>query len=356
MLTLQQRISAFEKLGRFMAQHSQASPDKDLEKLNNYFLEGYFAALRDAGLFNHWFSTDNLQFALEEWASALSQENLEAWVQRYPKEVFNPQAPKTVAVIMAGNIPLVGFHDFLSVLLSGHRVLAKPSSDDEKIIPYLAQVLVAIEKDFAPHIKLADGVLKDFDAVIATGSSNSARYFENYFGKYPHIIRKNRSSVAVLTGNESEQELKNLGEDIFRYYGLGCRNVAKAYVPEDFDVNRIFKAIYGFKYVADNNKYSNNYDYNRAIYLMEKHAFLENGFFIIKEEEALHAPVAVLHTQVYKDLTTLEKDLQAKAEEIQCVATKAPLNLAAVELGQTQKPNLWDYADQVDTLQFLNSL
>ncbi len=356
MLNIQQRIKAFEKLGRFMSQHSEARSDEDLQELNRYFLEGYYAALNDAHLFNHWFSPDNLKYALDEWASALSQTNLEAWVSRYPSSFFEPDQPQTVAVIMAGNIPLVGFHDFLSVLMAGDRVLAKPSSDDEKIIPYLAQVLVAIEKEFAPKVQLADGHLKDFNAVIATGSSNSARYFDHYFGKYPHIIRKNRSSVAVLTGDESEEELQKLGEDIFRYFGLGCRNVSKAYLPKDFDTDRLFKAFYPFKDVADNKKYGNNYDYNRAIYLMEKHDFLENGFFIIKEDQRLHAPVAVLHTEHYQDLAVLEKDLASQAEEIQCIASQANLGIDTVPLGETQKPKLWDYADRVDTLVFLNAL
>jgi hypothetical protein len=356
MLNVQQRINALAKLGRFMAQHSQEDSSEDLKKLNKYFLEGYYSALQDAQLFNHWFSAENLKYAAQEWASALSQENLEAWVKRYPNDYFKPASPKTVAIIMAGNIPLVGFHDFLSVLLSGNKVLAKPSSDDEKLMPYLAQVLVAIEKDFAPYIQFADGQLKNFDAIIATGSDNSARYFDHYFGKYPHIIRKNRSSVAVLSGQESAAELEKLGDDIFTYFGLGCRNVSKVYLPKDYNINQLFEAFYKFKYVTDNNKYGNNYDYNRAIYLMEKHDFLDNGFFIIKEEERLHAPVAVLHTGKYEDLDALETSLQSQAEKIQCIASNHALNLPTVKLGQTQKPALWDYADNVDTLKFLRTL
>lgn len=356
MLQLEERIHALEKLGRFMSQYQDERADEDLKGLNAYFLEGYRAAIEDAQLFNHWFSEENLHHALEAWSENLSLEQLQKWVSRYPKEHLETGKPKRVAIIMAGNIPLVGFHDLISVLISGHRVLAKPSSDDEKLMPYLAQVLVAIDKRFASYLHFAEGKLQDFEAVIATGSNNSARYFEYYFGKYPHIIRKNRSSVALLTGEESEAELTALGEDIFRYFGLGCRNVAKAYVPHDFDLDRLFKALYPFASVAENNKYSNNYDYNRAIYLMEKQDFLENGFFIFKKAAALHAPVAVLHYEVYQDLERVTAQLESQANEIQCVVGKEDLPLETVNFGNSQKPALWDYADKVDLIEFLSSI
>lgn len=356
MLQLEERIHALEKLGRFMSQYKEERADEDLKGLNAYFLEGYRAAIAEAQLFNHWFSEENLHHALEAWSQNLSLEQLNKWCEGYSTDHFQPEQSLRIAIIMAGNIPLVGFHDLLCVLISGHKALAKPSSDDEKLMPYLAQVLVAIDKHFAPYLHFADGKLQDFDAVIATGSNNSARYFQQYFGKYPHIIRKNRSSVAVLSGAESEAELTALGEDIFRYFGLGCRNISKAYLHEDFDLDRLFKAILPFASVADNKKYGNNYDYNRAIYLMEKHDFQENGFFIIKESEQLHAPVAVLHYQRYTSLEEVSKELAEQDQEIQCLVGKDELPMETVNFGQSQKPALWDYADKVDVIEFLSSI
>jgi len=357
MLSLVQRIEALDKLGRFIGQYAEESPDEDLQKLNKHFLKEYRICIKDAELFNHWFSEDNLHFALQSWSEALSREQLEAWTIDYDSDFFeHDRSPKTVAIIMAGNIPLVGFHDLVSVLISGHKALIKPSSDDAKLIPFICQILVAIEREFAAHLQLADGQLRDFDAVIATGSNNSSRYFESYFGKYPHIIRKNRSSVAVLSGEEQKEELEALGEDIFRYFGLGCRNVSKAYLPENFEVQSLFEAFYKFNSIADNNKYANNYDYNRAIYLMEHHEFLDNGFFIIKESKDLHAPVSVLHYERYQDSEQLKTELQNQAQDLQCIVGNSALFDTMIPFGESQKPKLWDYADNVDTLAFLRSL
>ncbi len=355
MLDVGERISAFEKLGRFISQYEEDRNDSDLAKLNKYFLGEFREAITQAGIFNNWFTIENVHHALQQWSVALKRESLEEWVNGYSIDHFNNAGEKTVALIMAGNLPLVGFHDFLSVLMSGHKVLTKPSSDDDKLLPLLAQVLVAIEPRFAERITFADGFLRNFDAVIATGSNNSARYFEYYFGKYPHIIRKNRSSVAVLSGNENEEELEELGEDVFRYFGLGCRNVSKVYLPEGFDLNRLFKAFLKYKDVVENKKYGNNYDYNRAIYMMERQPFLENGFVIMKAEKALHAPVSVLHYENYRHLNEVEKELQQSDEQLQCVVSNGTV-AGAIPLGQAQQPRLWDYADKVDTIRFLRSV
>lgn len=351
-----ERIAAFDQLGRFMSQYKDARKDDNLEKLNDYFLDGFRESIKQAGLFNNWFTRENVEFALREWSEALTAENLKEWIGRYPDDHFQNDASKTIAIIMAGNIPLVGFHDFLSVLLSGQKVLVKPSSDDDKLLPFLAQVLVAIDKRFAERITFAEGKIREFDAVIATGSNNSARYFEYYFGKYPHVIRKNRSSVAVLDGNESEEELQKLGEDVFRYFGLGCRNTSKVYLPEGYDLDKLFGAFFPFKNVIENKKYGNNYDYNRAIYMMEKHDFLENGFLIIKKNESFHAPVAVLHYENYHSLEKVESELTAKEEQLQCVVSENATITGSIPLGTSQKPRLWDYADKVDTIKFLRSV
>lgn len=356
MFDVQERIKALDILGKFLGQYKDESSLPELEKLNKFFLEEYRQLIEQAGMYNNWFTRENVEHALQQWSEALREDQLQQWVGRYPDNYFKADGDKTVAIVMAGNIPLVGFHDFLSVLLSGHKVLAKPSSDDDRLLPFIAQVLVAIDKRFATRITLADGRIQDFDAVIATGSDNSARYFEHYFGKYPNIIRKNRSSVAVLEGSETEEDLKKLGEDVFRYFGLGCRNVSKLYLPEGFEVNRLFKAFFVFKEVIDNKKYGNNYDYNRAIYMLEQQAFLENGFLILRKSEDLHAPVAVLHYEFYSDLGELEKHLNEMEPQLQCVVAEKAELAGSIPMGETQKPRLWDYADKVDSVEFLHQL
>lgn len=356
MLDAAARISAFETLGRFLNQYKDERQDVDLQKINTFFLENYKTVIHQAGIYNNWFTIPNVEFALEQWSKALTRENLQQWVSKYPADHFENDGSKTIALIMAGNIPMVGFHDFLSVLLSGHKVLAKPSTDDDKLLPFIAQVLVAIEPRFATQIEFATGQLKSFDAVIATGSNNSSRYFDYYFAKYPNVIRKNRSSVAVLSGSETEDELIQLGHDVFTYFGLGCRSISKIYIPDGFDKNRIFKAFYDFNEVINNNKYSNNFDYNRAIFLLEKHEFLENGFVILKDNEALHAPAAVVYTENYTSLNELNQKLATLEPELQCIASNSKEVENSIALGTTQLPALWDYADKVDTIRFLRTV
>ena len=356
MFPLSERISAFEKLGRFMGQLNEKSQDPELQKLNQFFHEGFQDVIQEAGLYNNWFTKDNVNYALRQWSASLTEEQLNQWVDRYPADHFENDASKTVAVVMAGNIPLVGFHDFVSVLMSGHRLLAKPSSDDSKLLPFLAQVLVAIDRRFAERIKLADGQIKKFDAVIATGSNNSARYFDYYFGKYPHIIRKNRTSIGVVSGLENEEQLKRLGEDVFRYFGLGCRNVSKIYVPRGYDPDKLFGAFFDFQGVIENKKYSNNYDYHRAVLMMEKEQFLENGFMIIKPSEKLQAPVSVVYTEEYDKPGDLNQLIDRERQQIQCVVAEMPEIDDAISFGSSQQPRLWDYADNVDTIRFLRSV
>lgn len=356
MLDVATRISAFEKLGRFIGQYKEESKDEDLKKLNEYFLPGLRQTIHEAGIYNNWFTPDNVEYALQQWSDALQQKNIESWVAKYSDDHFETESPLSVALIMAGNIPLVGFHDFITVLLCGHKALVKPSSDDDKLLPFIAQVLVAIERKFATYITFANGQIKEFDAVIATGSDNSARYFERYFGKYPNLIRKNRTSVAVLNGEESEEQLQALGWDVFRYFGLGCRNVSKIFLPEGYDIDKIFKAFYSFGDVIQNKKYGNNYDYNRAIFMLEKQEFLENGFVIIKESESLHAPAAVIYRESYSDLESLNHKLKELEDQLQCVVSINKVVEDSVLPGHAQQPQLWDYADKVDTVAFLNSI
>ena len=239
----------------------------------------------------------------------------------------------------------------LCVLMSGHTALAKTSADDSVLITFVIELLKKIEPGFAERIRIVEGKMEGMDAVIATGSNNTSRYFEHYFGKYPHIIRKNRTSVAVITGQESKEELEALGSDIFTYFGLGCRSVSKLYLPEDFKLDTLFEALYAHKHVIDNNKYGNNYDYNRAIWLMEREKFLENGFFMLKESTDIASPVAACYYERYTDANEVLDKLSANREQIQCIVSQND-----VPFGQAQNPQLWDYADGVDTMAWLGGL
>ena len=256
---------------------------------------------------------------------------------------------------MAGNIPLVGFHDFLSVLISGHSVLVKQSSNDKNLLPFLAKYLEYVETTFKGKITFTEEKLTDFDAVIATGSNNTARYFEHYFKGKPSIIRKNRNSVAVLTNNESDKELTNLSNDIFQYFGLGCRSVSKLFVPEGYDFNAFFNGLYNKKEIINNAKYANNYDYNKAVYLMSEFDLLENGFLMIKEDQSYASPIATIFYEYYTDTNKLKEKLKADSEKIQCVVSNNFID-SEIKFGQTQHPQLWDYADGVNTLDFLAKL
>lgn len=295
-MTLNHRKSAFITLGSFLKQFSTTEITKNNSvPYNDLFFDRFTSAIEQAGLYNGWFSRENILFACESWSDALSEENLSKWLNNYD---FSAIVPKKVAIIMAGNIPLVGFHDFLSVLISGHEVIVKQSSNDTKLLPILAEYLQVVSACFEQKINFSSEKLPEFDAVIATGSDNTARYFEYYFGQKPHIIRRNRNSVAVLTGTETKEELEALGEDIFRYYGLGCRNVSKLFVPEGYDFDAFFKAIYSYHPIVNEDKYANNYDYNKAVYLMSLIPLLENGFLMLKEDTQYASPIATLFTNL----------------------------------------------------------
>jgi hypothetical protein len=233
--------------------------------------------------------------------------------------------------------------------------LAKLSSNDKTLLPFLAEYLISVEPEFKNYIEFTDGKLENFDAVIATGSNNTARYFEYYFGKYPNIIRKNRNSAAILTGNETKEELKNLADDIFTYFGLGCRNVSKLYIPENYDFEAFFKGMFSWKEIIHNHKYINNYDYNKAVYLMDSFPLLDNEFMLLKEDTAFSSPISVVFYEKYNSLEDLSKELEEQSENIQCVVSKAGIN-NEIPFGKAQNPELWDYADRIDTVEFLLKL
>ena len=352
-MTLEHRLKAFEKLGIFLAQFISADFKKnDATDINNDYFKAFKMQLKREHEFNSWFTPDNLIYSCKYWSNILTYSNLNKWTSSYTLDV---KQPKTVAVIMAGNIPLVGFHDFISALIAGHKVLIKQSHNDKHLLPILAKYLEFVAPEFKDRIHFTDKKLEDFDAVIATGSNNTSRYFDYYFSKYPNIIRKSRNSVAVLTGDETKEELNLLGEDIFRYFGLGCRSVSKLFVPNNYDFDKLFKAVYRHKELINYQKYQNNYDYNKTVYLMSEFKLLENGFLMLKEDPSYASPIATLFYEYYTDLHQLERKLEEDADKIQCIVAQCDIK-KAVAFGTTQQPDLNDYADGVDTLAFLESL
>ena len=253
---------------------------------------------------------------------------------------------------MAGNIPLVGFHDLLSVLITGHRAVIKLSSNDKVLMRVIIERLLKIDPYFKSQIEFVENIKeKRFDAVITTGNDNSSKYFEYYFKDVKKIIRKNRRSIAVLTGEETNSELQGLADDVFSYFGLGCRNVSKIFLPEGYDLNRLFKVFYAYSGIIEHKKYANNYDYNKAIFLMGNNDLVENGFLLLKEDKSLLSPVAMLYYEYYTDVDLVQEFIKDNSDILQCVVSneKTPF-------GHTQKPKLWDYADGVDTVEFLRNL
>ena len=343
----------FVELGKFLSQFSLDKQQMRTDVLyNDLYFEKFKALLQLSQSHNGWFTPEQVYFAVQSWAEALKEDNLNQWLSAYEQL---DSKPKTVGLILAGNIPLVGFHDFLSVLISGHKALVKTSSNDQHLIQFLANYMISIDPKLSYYISFTDGKLENFNAVIATGSNNTARYFEFYFKNKPSIIRKNRNSVAVLNGKESHDDLVNLGEDIFRYFGLGCRNVSKLFVPRDYSFETFFKAIYEYKDVIYYEKYSNNYDYNKAVFLMSNFKLLDNEFLTLKEDPSYASPISSVFYEYYENLEELQTRLKNEAEQIQCIVSNNLIE-NAIPFGQTQQPKLWDYADNVDTLKFLSTL
>ncbi|MGI9532552.1 acyl-CoA reductase [Lutimonas sp.] len=352
-MKLEKRIEAFVKLGTFLSQFQpEGIVRNDAIELNETFFDPFNLQVKRAAEFNGWFTLNNVLDAFSKWSKLLNGNDLSSWTDTYN---LSGNSVKKIGVIMAGNIPLVGFHDFLVVLISGHDIVVKQSSSDSYFLPLIAKYLEYVEPAFKGKITFTEDKLGDFDAVIATGSNNTARYFDYYFGKYPHIIRRNRNSAAILSGNESQEDLKNLGEDIFRYFGLGCRSVSKLFVPENYDFDKFFTAIYDYKDVLNYDKYVNNYDYNKAVYLMSQYKLLENGFLMLKEDENYASPIATIFFEYYKSDSALAEKLDHDKESIQCLVGSSDDN-TMINFGQTQNPQLWDYADDVDTLAFLQNL
>lgn len=359
-MDLSERIEAFSKLGDYLRDSllnvkdvlpSPGIPAGDL--FSEPALLGIIGQAREV---NAWFMPCFVHHALTEIARILTKGNLLSWCDRYPRKGLNPAKPVVVGCILAGNIPLVGFHDFLSILLSGNRFKGKMSGKDDRILPFLAEKLLSFEPGFSSFVHFEDSYLGNIDAIIATGSNNSSRYFEYYFGRYPHIFRQNRNGIALLTGKESIKELTALADDILLYFGMGCRNVAKLYVPEGYKFDKLFGEMEKYRHLIDHHKYANNYDYHRSVYLMNRIEHLDNGFLLLRPDPAISSPVATLHYESYSGLRELIPRILGQEASIQCIAGRETPGLPTVELGRTQNPELWDYADNMDTIKFLSNL
>jgi hypothetical protein len=343
----------FVELGKFLSQFSlENNQQNEQVKYNDLFFNSFVDLIALSQSHNNWFTPENVHFSISSWSDALTENNLNQWLSAYN---FIEKEPKNVGLILAGNIPLVGFHDFLSVLISGNNVLVKTSSKDDYLIKFLAKYLISLDNRFNEKITFVEDKLENYDAVIATGSNNTARYFEYYFKNKPSIIRKSRNSVAVLTGNETPEEMTLLSEDVFRYFGLGCRNVSKIFVPKNYNFDAFFNGMYAQKDVIYYEKYANNYDYNKAVFLMSNFQLLDNEFLTIKEDTSHASPISSVFYEYYEDVNEVKARIQQDAEMIQCVVSNGIIE-NSVYFGNTQKPNLWDYADNVDTLDFLNNL
>lgn len=347
-MELAQRIKSFVKLGEFFREYSEGNLKSDqAEKLNEIVINDHIQ--------NAWFTEWNIKQAIKAIGESLRLEKIESWLSKYPK--LNTYKKKSkIGVITAGNIPLVGFHDFITVLISGNVFIGKLSSKDNRLLKFISEYLINTNPEFNELIYFAENKLENFDAVIATGSNNTSRYFEYYFGKYPHIIRKNRNSVAVLDGKEKKEDIELLANDIFSYFGLGCRNVSKLFLPQEYCFDPFFENIVHYQFIYNHNKYANNYDYNKSIYLMNQVQHFDNGFVILKEDEGLSSPIGVLFFQYYDDLTKVKEYIDLNRGKIQCVVSNSENFTDVIPFGEAQKPELWDYADNIDTMEFLLNL
>ncbi len=350
-MILLQKIKILSKLGEIMREIGNNKPWAGFSLgINQSEYESLSDLVSRAHVFNGWFTPEAVKSAFIGISDWLTEDNLKKWVDNYPISEKNNREKK-IAIIMAGNIPLVGFHDFIAVFLSGNKTLAKLSSDDQHLFPALIKTLHLFDPSIEEWVEIAQGKIENFDAVIATGSNNSATYFESYFGKYPHIIRKNRTSVAVLDNTETKEDLVALGKDIFAYFGLGCRNVSQIWIPKDYDLNLLFEAMFPYKEIINHNKYANNYDYNKAVYLMNQENLLDNGFILLKEDEKLNSPLGMLHYVHYQNESEVKMFLEKNKTDIQAIIGKK-----FIPFGKAQTPSLNDYADDVDTLNFLLTL
>lgn len=337
-MNLQQTIAALHRVGQVFGNENSIEIEQ---------------SIRQAYAKNPWFAPENIKLALQYWSKRLHQDKLKDWANK--EDIEENTSPKTVGIIAAGNIPLVGLHDVVSVLLTGNKVKLKLSSDDEVLMKFFISELTKANVSFKDSIEVVERV-ENIDAVIATGSNNTARYFEYYFGKYPNIIRKNRNSIAVLTGNETNESIKRIGDDILSYFGKGCRNITQLWIPKGYNLVGFLDQLQHNIELINHNKYANNYHYHRAILLMNKDEHLDTGYMLLKEDRKIYSPIGMINYTYYNDMGEVKEFLAQNAEQIQCVVSEASSLPEAIPAGSSQNPNLWDYADGVNTIKFLRRL
>lgn len=355
MITTAKRIEAFIKLGEELMIFGKANKNC-ITPFNDAIQPALVQAIGKSVDNNPWFTHANIIQAITAIALNLSQQQLKDWLSRYDPELLIPENQCTIGIVMAGNIPMVGFHDLLCVLISGHKLIAKLSNDDRFLLPAIVKMLENIEPGFVGQSTFTTGKLSGFEAVIATGSNNSARYFEYYFEKYPHIIRKNRNGMAIISGQETIQQLVALGEDVFTYFGLGCRNVSRIFLPEGYSIATILDNWEKYASIANNSRYMNNYTYNRSVFLLNATPHFDNGFVLLRPHDSFAAPISVVNISYYKPDIDWHAYVAENNSLIQCVVSNNIMHPLHVDIGNSQCPQLWDYADGVDTFQFLLSL
>jgi len=345
MSNFKERLIAFSELGTLFKENVDKKENKKFPEWDTVLEK----TLIESHSYNSWFTIDNLKLSLKNWSNSLQENIISDWLSKYNIE---DKSSKKIAIIMAGNIPAVGFHDLLCSLLLNFDCIVKLSSEDRLLIPFIVKFLESRNEKLKNKVTFESEKLKDFDGVIATGNNNSHRYFDYYFSKYPNLLRKTRHSIAVLDGKESDNDLSELSNDIFNYFGLGCRSVSKVFIPYGYDLDLLFNAFFRHKEVVNHNKYVNNFDYNKAVYLMSKEKFIENGFIILKEESKLGSPIGCLFYEFYNDKKEITKLINNNSDSIQCVVSNINFN-TNIKFGQTQCPNINDYADNNDTIKFL---
>ena len=345
-MNLNNRITLFVKLGRFFSDYI----NNNLESLER---NKFDKAINESILHNSFFSKKNILKSLLSWSNVLTKKSIHNFLSNYLIKIKKRE--KKIAIIMAGNIPLVGFHDFFCVIISGNFAIIKLSSKDSHLFKFILSFLVKENPDFDTKFDVVENKLQIFDAVIATGNNISANQFELYFKKYPKIIRKNRHSIAILNGNETKKEIELLANDIFYYYGLGCRNVSKIFIPNNYNLDILFKSFVLWNEVINKNSYSNNYNYYRAIYLLNKEVFFDNGFVLLKESEKIGSPVGTIYFEYYKSDNQIKEMIKKNNEKIQCIVSNNNYP-KTIKFGETQMPNLNDFADDIDTFNFLLKL
>jgi len=347
-MLLHNRIESFARLGEMLRTFPEASGNTGMSSLVD--------AARLSEEDNPWFTVNNIRFALNSLGEALALPKMEKWLAPYLKYFSENKKHGRVAAVMAGNIPAVGFHDFLCILISGNHLIAKLSAQDKRLLPVMAEILTSLDPEWNDQISFTVEKLPPFEAIIATGANNTFRYFEYYFRKYPHLLRHNRNSIAILNGDETSSQLEGLASDIMRFFGLGCRNVSKLFVPRAYDFSPLVKALELFRKEADHSKFMNNYEYFKSIYMVNRTPFHDTGFLLLTPSSRLVSSIGVVNYEEYADVRTLSQRIKNDKEFIQCIVSVQDFGVNSILPGQTQHPELWDYADGIDTMNFLHQL